>query len=144
MGFDPDRRFWVDDSVYEHMSLRESGAACQQEWEERFNSWRADFPDMAKDWDLAWSGTMREGWREALPRFEAGEEIATRSAGQKVMAAFGEYAPTMPYATSPLPPRPLWPWHTAQCRLNCTCPRFSSASHPPAFSTATGGTWFTQ
>jgi transketolase len=95
MGFDPDRRFWVDESVYEHMSLRESGAASQQEWEERFNSWRADFPEMAKDWDLAWSGSMREGWREALPRFEAGEEIATRSAGQKVMAAFGEYGPTM-------------------------------------------------
>jgi len=95
MGFDPDRRFWVDESVYEHMSLRESGAAYQQEWEERFNAWRADFPEMAKDWDLAWSGTMREGWREVLPQFKAGEEIATRSAGQKVMAAFGEYAPTM-------------------------------------------------
>jgi transketolase len=95
MGFDPDRRFWIDEQVYEHMSLRESGASHQQEWEQRFESWRADFPAMAKDWDLAWSGRMREGWREALPRFGAGEEIATRSAGQKVMAAFGEYAPTM-------------------------------------------------
>ncbi len=26
MGFDPDRRFWVDERVYEHMSLRERGA----------------------------------------------------------------------------------------------------------------------
>jgi transketolase len=95
MGFDPDRRFWVDERVYEHMALRESGARYQQEWEERLDSWRADFPEMAKDWDLAWSGRMREGWREALPQFAAGEEIATRSAGQKVMAAFGEYAPTM-------------------------------------------------
>ncbi len=95
MGFDSDRRFWVDDRVYEHMSLREPGASSQQAWEEQLDAWRADFPAMAKDWDLAWGGRLREGWREALPEFKAGEEIATRSAGQKAMAAFGEFAPTM-------------------------------------------------
>ena len=44
-----------------------------------------------------WRGRarLRDGWREALPTFAAGEQIATRSAGQKAMAAFGEYAPTM-------------------------------------------------
>ena len=50
---------------------------------------------MADDWDRAWRGELNDGWRDALPSFEAGEEIATRSAGQKVMAAFGEFAPTM-------------------------------------------------
>src|SRR5437588_1103256 len=35
MGFDPDRDFWVDDRVYEHMSLREHGAQAQRDWEER-------------------------------------------------------------------------------------------------------------
>ncbi len=95
MGFDPDRKFWVDDSVYAHMSLKESGSAAQQEWKERFEPWRKAFPEMAKDWDLAWAGKMRPGWQEALPTFKAGEAVATRSAGQKVMAAFAEYGPTM-------------------------------------------------
>ena len=95
MGFDPDRRFWVDQSVYEHLSLVESGAAEQIAWEERARQWREDFPEMAADWDLAWAGRLREGWRESLPEFKAGEEIATRSAGQKVMAAFSAFAPTM-------------------------------------------------
>jgi transketolase len=95
MGFDPDRRFWVDERVYEHMSLRERGASFQAEWRERFDAWRDAYPDIAEDWDLAWAGRMREGWRETLPVFKAGEEIATRSAGQKTMAAFGEFAPTM-------------------------------------------------
>jgi transketolase len=94
MGFDPDRSFWVDDRVYEHMSLRDSGAAAQKEWRElRFDPWRAAFPDMAADWDRAWAGHLRDGWREALPSFKAGEQIATRSAGQKAMAAFAEFAP---------------------------------------------------
>jgi transketolase len=95
MGFDPERTFWVDERVYEHMSLNESGAAEERVWRERFDDWREAFPDMAEDWDRAWSGRLRDGWRESLPSFEAGEEIATRSAGQKTMAAFAEYAPTM-------------------------------------------------
>ena len=95
MGFDPERTFWVDERVYEHMSLREHGDALQAEWRERFEAWREAFPEMAEDWDSAWAGRLREGWREALPEFEAGEQIATRSAGQKVMAAFAAFAPTM-------------------------------------------------
>jgi transketolase len=95
MGFDPDRSFWVEEGVYEHMSLRESGAAAQEEWRRRFDPWRDAFPDMAEDWDRVWAGRLREGWRESLPSFPPGEEIATRSAGQKVMAAFAEFGPTM-------------------------------------------------
>ncbi len=95
MGFDPDRTFWVDEQVYEHMSMREQGAQRQAAWEERFEVWREASPDMAADWDRAWAGELNDGWREALPEFRPGEEIATRSAGQKVMAAFGEFAPTM-------------------------------------------------
>jgi transketolase len=95
MGFDPDRKFWVDERVYGHMSLVERGAAAQGAWSGRFDEWREQFPEMAADWDEAWAGRMREGWREALPEFEAGTELATRSAGQKAMAAFSEFAPTM-------------------------------------------------
>jgi transketolase len=95
MGFDPERTFWVDERVYEHMSLKDSGAALQREWEQRYGQWREAFPEMATDWDLAWSGKLRDGWREALPTFTAGEAVATRSAGQKTMAAFASFAPTM-------------------------------------------------
>ena len=95
MGFDPDRHFQVEESVYEHMSLAERGGAEQERWTERFRAWREAHPEMAADWDLAWSGRLRDGWRETLPTFAAGEKIATRAAGQKVMAAFGAHAPTM-------------------------------------------------
>ena len=95
MGFDPDRHFWVDERVYEHMSLRDSGARTRGEWKERFDAWREASPALAEDWDRAWAGRLRDGWREALPRFEAGEKLATRAAGQKVMAAFAAHVPTM-------------------------------------------------
>jgi transketolase len=95
MGFDPERSFWVDGRVYEHMSLKVSGGEAQAAWDQGFDEWRAAFPEMASDWDLAWAGRLRDGWRESLPDFAAGEQIATRSAGQKAMAAFSEFAPTM-------------------------------------------------
>ncbi len=95
MGFDPDKHFWVDESVYAHMSLAERGGAEQERWTERFRAWREAYPAMAADWDLAWSGRLRDGWRETLPVFEAGEKIATRAAGQKAMAAFAAHGPTM-------------------------------------------------
>ncbi len=94
MGMDPEESFQVEASVYEYMSLREKGAAAQREWEQRFAGWREQFPAMATDWDLAWAGRLREGWRQSLPDFASGQEIATRSAGQKVMAAFSAFAPT--------------------------------------------------
>src|ERR1700728_168354 len=95
MGFDPDRHFWVDERVYEHMSLRDSGAKAHGEWQERYESWRKAFPELGEDWDRAWSGRLLDGWRDALPTFAAGEKLATRAAGQKTMAAFAAYAPTM-------------------------------------------------
>jgi transketolase len=95
MGFDPDRKFWVDASVYEQMDLRPDGKRLQGEWLDRFEQWRGESPEMADDWDRAWSGAMRPGWEHTLPTFAAGEKLATRAAGQQVMAAFNAYAPTM-------------------------------------------------
>jgi transketolase len=95
MGFDPDRHFWVDEKVYEHMDLHDSGAKARGAWRERFDAWREVSPDLAEDWDLAWAGRLREGWQRTLPTFETGEKLATRAAGQKVMEAFGAHAPTM-------------------------------------------------
>jgi transketolase len=95
MDFDPDAHFAVDPRVYEEMSLHERGAELQREWRERFARWREQLPEAAADWDRAWAGQLREGWREALPVFPAGKDLATRAAGQKTMAAFAGFAPTM-------------------------------------------------
>jgi transketolase len=95
MGFDPDRHFWVDERVYEHMSLRDRGAKARGAWQERLDAWREASPALAEDWDLAWAGRLREGWQQTLPKFEAGEKLATRASGQQVMAAFAAHGPTM-------------------------------------------------
>src|SRR5438105_5119203 len=71
MGFDPERHFWVDERVYEHMSLKQAGERAQAQWSERLGAWRAALPDQAAEWDRAWQGRMRDGWQAALPSFDA-------------------------------------------------------------------------
>jgi transketolase len=95
MGFDPELKFHVDERVYEHMSLLESGKGFQEEWEGRARTWSERYPQLIEEWERAWSGRLRDGWQDALPSFKAGEGIATRSAGQKTMSTISAYGPTM-------------------------------------------------
>ena len=97
MGLDADEHFAVPDEVYEHMDCRERGRELEDEWWERFSAWRGDFPELAEEWDRAWSGEPEPGYEEALPAFDPAEteKLATRRAGARVMDAFKGYVPTM-------------------------------------------------
>ena len=98
MGWDPDKQFYVPDGVYEHFSQVERGAELQAAWQERFEAWKAGHAELAAEWEAAWSSPARPmpGLAEALPSWNVGDDaIATRSAGQKVMAAFEKFTPTM-------------------------------------------------
>ncbi len=96
MGFDPDATFAVSDAVREHMAVvAERGAELQGEWEGLVANWAGAFPDLARERELDLRGEPREGWREALPVFPAGEEVATRDAGHTVMQALKQFTPTM-------------------------------------------------
>jgi transketolase len=96
LGWDPDVTFHVPDEVREHMvAVAERGAQLEREWNQRFAAWSKAFPELREAWDVDRLGQPRVGWLDALPWFEAGEEIATRDAGKKVMSALRPYAPTM-------------------------------------------------
>jgi transketolase len=96
LGWDPDRHFFVPDEVYEHFNQRARGSALQAEWQARFEAWRSGHAGLAAEWDAAWAGRPLPGLREALSNVDWGtDKIATRSAGQKSMAAFDHLVPTM-------------------------------------------------
>jgi transketolase len=95
LGLDPDKHFDVPDEVYEHMDARPAGIEAEQEWRDRFERWAEAFPKLREDWEADRTGKPRPGWIEALPTFPAGEEVASRDAGKKVMQAFKPFTPTM-------------------------------------------------
>ena len=96
LGWDPDQHFVVPDEVRAHFDQRERGAALQAEWEQRYRTWRAGSEELATQWDAAWAGRPLPGLREALQNIDwEKDKLATRSAGQKAMAAFADFVPTM-------------------------------------------------
>src|SRR5438874_3662939 len=95
LGWDPDKKFFVPDRVYEAMKRVDRGIELEQEWRDRFERWSAKYPAVREDWDQVHTRKPRAGWIEALPEFAAGEDMATRDAGKKVMQAFKRFTPTM-------------------------------------------------
>ena len=85
----------MPDEVREHMTgVAERGAAAREEWEARLAAWRDAWPDVAAERERDLEGHPRDGWLDALPSFETGEEIATRDAGKTVMQALRTFTPT--------------------------------------------------
>ncbi len=95
LGWDPDETFVVPDKVREHMNRRARGAELEDAWRGKLDAWSAKYPELREDWDQVHTGKPRAGWTDALPSFAAGEEVATRDAGAKVMEAFKRFVPTM-------------------------------------------------
>jgi transketolase len=95
LGWDPDKKFYVPDDVREHMNVTERGIALEDAWQRKLSAWSAKYPALREDWDQVHTGKPRPGWIEALPEFEAGEELATRDVGAKAMEAFKRFTPTM-------------------------------------------------
>jgi transketolase len=92
LGWDPDEQFAVPDEVRAHFSAVERGIGLEAEWQASFERWSEAFPADREVWDRAFAGTIGE-WTP--PDFPAGESLATRAAGRKVMQAFKHAVPTM-------------------------------------------------
>jgi transketolase len=92
LGWDPEKQFFVPNEVREHMNGVERGIAYEDEWNLRFERWSEAFPASREAWDAAWAGRIGP-WD--VPVFEAGDDMATRDAGKKVMQAFKKAVPTM-------------------------------------------------
>lgn len=96
LGFDTEAQFHIDDEVLEHArKLRARGAEAQAQWQERFDAWATEHPARAKELDRMLAGELPEDWADVLPRFNAGESIATRAASGKVLSAVGPVLPEL-------------------------------------------------
>ncbi|MFF8817741.1 transketolase [Leucobacter sp. NPDC015123] len=96
LGFDPAEHFAVAPEVIEHSRKAvERGAARRNTWQESFDAWAAKNPERKALFDRIEAQELPEGALEALPTFEPGESVATRSASGKVLAALGPIMPEL-------------------------------------------------
>ena len=71
----------------------ERGNELETEWQQAFSNWSQAFPAEREQLGRRLGRAGSAPW--TLPEFEAGEELATRDAGKKVMQAFKDAVPTM-------------------------------------------------
>jgi transketolase len=94
MGMDPDVNFAVDPAVLSHVrQVKDRGAQAHAQWNERFQAWRSEHPDKAELLDRLVAHRVPDGLPEAIPTFEAGSAMATRTASGKVINAIASVMP---------------------------------------------------
>ena len=105
LGLPPEETFWVPDEVYAHMRQAvERGQQWEREWQEMFERYRAEYPDLAEEFERALRGELPEGWDANLPTFEAGQNIATRKASGVVLNALAPRVPNLIGGSADLTP----------------------------------------
>jgi transketolase len=96
-GWDPDKQFYIPDEALEH--FREScqkGQQLEDEWRQKYDSWKSENADEAKLFDAIQAGKMPEGFDADPPRFEADEKgMATRAASGKALNHFAKTVPQL-------------------------------------------------
>jgi transketolase len=90
----PDEPFWAPTEIVTayREAVAERSRVAKTRWEAALE---ALGPDERAAWDAAWHGTGTKGWEDLLPTFELGEQLATRQAMVKVLAAVFDHFPGM-------------------------------------------------
>jgi transketolase len=95
-GWDPDAHFLVPEQALAHFrEACERGAEQERQWAERFAAYKEAHPEEAKAFEEMLEGRMPEGWDADPPRFEAGEEMATRKASGAAVQWAAERVPQL-------------------------------------------------
>merc|ERR1711964_42782 len=79
-GFDPSKSFVVPQEVYDmYHKHADEGAAAEQEWNQLFEKYAAEYKTEAADLKRRLTGKLPENWQEKLPTYKASDPaIASR------------------------------------------------------------------
>ena len=95
-GFSADKYFVVPDGVREHFkaNMGKRGAKLRKEWDQLFERYRSQYPDLADQIERMQRRELPEGWDQALPTFPPDPKgKSTREVSGKVLNAVAEKVP---------------------------------------------------
>jgi transketolase len=95
-GFPEDQSFYVpEDALANWREAVKRGAGQEAEWTKLFASYKAEFPELAAEFERTQAGKLKAGWETAIPSFPVDKPVATRNAGQSVMNAIFDSVPEL-------------------------------------------------
>jgi transketolase len=95
-GWPEDARFLIPDGVIEHFAagIGARGRALREAWDELFESYRTEHPELADQLERMQRRELPEGWDDQIPEFPAdGKPIATRVASGQALNAVARRVP---------------------------------------------------
>jgi transketolase len=97
-GFDPDRSFVVPDEVLEYYrSIGKKGGELDAEWNDLFNRYKQEYPDLALQYEQAVQDKLPGDWEKKLPTFRTADgkegKLSTRVASGKTLNAIAPLFP---------------------------------------------------
>jgi len=96
LGWPADLFFAVPERVrLQYAEAAGAGAAARAGWVKLFARYEQEHPDLARQWKEAMAGRLPDGWKEKLPAFAAGQNVATRVASGKVLNALAPLVSTL-------------------------------------------------
>ncbi|HEY59120.1 MAG TPA: transketolase [Anaerolineae bacterium] len=99
-------QFFIPDGVLAHFrEVKDRGERDEAEWIERFNNYKKDFPEEAKEFTRRVSGKLPSEWEKDLPIFPSDEKgLATRASSGEVLNALAEKLPELMGGSADLTP----------------------------------------
>ena len=96
----PHPPFEVPEEIYSQWDARERGRRREAEWQALFDAYRAEFPDLANEFERRMRGDLPHDWADHCDEFvstadKAKENVATRKASQNALNAYGPRLPEL-------------------------------------------------
>lgn len=96
----PHAAFEVPEEIYAEWNALKAGETAEAEWQQRFDAYKAAFPELAAEFARRVQGELPSDWAEKSAAFiasvnEKAEKLATRKASQNAIEGFAALLPEL-------------------------------------------------
>ena len=90
--------FVIPDEIYQSWDAKAKGAEAESHWNEKFDAYKAAYPDLAAEFERRMNGQLPANWEAEASKFidsvvEKAATMATRKASQAALNGFGPLLP---------------------------------------------------
>ncbi|MEN2444098.1 transketolase [Bacillus aerius] len=87
--------FHVPSEVYDHFktAVKDAGQKKEAAWNELFEQYEKEYPELADQLKLAIEGKLPENWDQEVPVYEAGSSLASRASSGEVLNGIAKQVP---------------------------------------------------
>jgi transketolase len=92
--------FVIPEEIRKGWDAKAKGAKREAEWQQRFNSYKSQFPELAAEYERRQAGDLPKNWKDVAAKYVAdvakeSKPLATRQSSQASLNAFGPGLPEL-------------------------------------------------